>query len=98
MRRTTFDLSGPAPSLIINSPSNTQELQESSSLHSKARGRHFPGGAVLKNLPCNAEDKSLIPGRGTKIPHAVGQLIDPTTTVKVISALLNSFYYNGKES
>ena len=50
------------------------------------------------NLPCDAEDMSLIPGQGTKIPHAMGQLIDPTITVKVISALLNSFYYNGKES
>ena len=31
---------------------------------------------MVKNLPCNA---GLIPGRGTKIPHAVEQLSPPTT-------------------
>ena len=36
--------------------------------------RDFPGGPVVKNLPCNAGDASLIPGLGTKIPHAAGQL------------------------
>ena len=30
----------------------------------------FPGGLVVKNLPCNAREVGLIPGRGTKIPHA----------------------------
>ena len=25
-----------------------------------------------KNLPCNAGDLGSIPGRGTKIPHAMG--------------------------
>ena len=34
----------------------------------------FPGGPVVKNLPSSAGDASLIPGQGTKIPHAVGQL------------------------
>ena len=34
----------------------------------------FPGGPVVKNLPSNAGDTGLIPGWGTKIPHAVGQL------------------------
>ena len=28
----------------------------------------FLGGPVVKNLPSNAEDMSLIPGQGTK-PH-----------------------------
>ena len=32
--------------------------------------RNFPGGPVVKNLPYNAGDKGLIPGWGTKIPHA----------------------------
>ena len=36
--------------------------------------RDFPGGLVVKNLPSNAEDAGLIPGLGTKIPHAIGQL------------------------
>ena len=34
----------------------------------------FPGGSVVKNLPSNARDEGLIPGGGTKIPHAMGQL------------------------
>ena len=29
----------------------------------------FPGGPVVKNLPCNVRDTGLIPGQGTKIPH-----------------------------
>ena len=32
--------------------------------------RDFPGGAVVKILPCNARDFSSIPGQGTKIPSA----------------------------
>ena len=32
----------------------------------------FPGGPVVENLPYNAGDVGSIPGRGTKIPHAVG--------------------------
>ena len=36
--------------------------------------RDFPGGPVVKNLPSNAGNTSSIPGRGTKIPHAMGQL------------------------
>ena len=34
----------------------------------------FPGGPVVKNTPSNAGDMGLIPGWGTKIPHALGQL------------------------
>ena len=34
----------------------------------------FPGGPVVKSPPSNAEDVGSIPGRGTKIPHAAGQL------------------------
>ena len=41
--------------------------------------RDFPGGPVVKNLPSNAGDVGSIPGRGTKIPHAVGQLSSHTT-------------------
>ena len=36
--------------------------------------RDFPGGAVVKNLPYNAGDVGLIPDKGTKVPHAAGQL------------------------
>ena len=45
-------------------------------------GRDFPGGPVVKNLPSNAGDVGSIPGRGTKIPHAVGQLSLCTTTTE----------------
>ena len=42
--------------------------------------RDFPGGPVVENPPANAGDMGSIPGRGTKIPHAVGQLSPCTTT------------------
>lgn len=34
----------------------------------------FPHGPAAKNSPCNAGHTGWIPGQGTKIPHAVGQL------------------------
>ena len=33
----------------------------------------FPGDPVVRNPPSNAEDASLSPGLGTKIPQALGQ-------------------------
>ena len=36
--------------------------------------RYFLGGPVVKKPPSNAGDMGLIPGWGTKIPHAIGQL------------------------
>ena len=39
----------------------------------------FPGGLVVQNLPSNAGDAGSIPGQGTKIPHAAGQLSPHTT-------------------
>ena len=35
---------------------------------------HFPGVPVIKNPSSNAGDVGLIPGQGTKSPHALGQL------------------------
>ena len=49
----------------------------------KMRGEGFPGGPVIKNLPSNAGDVGLIPGRGTKIPHAVGQLSPRAATTEL---------------
>ena len=43
----------------------------------------FPGGPVVKNLSYNAGDVGLIPGQGTKIPHAAGQLSPCATTTKL---------------
>ena len=44
----------------------------------------FPGGPVVKNPSVNAGDTDLIPGLGTKIPHAAGHLCLRTqcTTMK----------------
>ena len=44
--------------------------------------RDFPGGLVVKNLPCKAGDAESIPGQGTKIPHAAGQLSLRATTTE----------------
>ena len=35
---------------------------------------------MVKNTSCNARDAGLIPGQGTKIPHAAGQLSPRATT------------------
>ena len=44
-------------------------------LESKEGGaRGFPRGPAVKNPPCNAGGTDSISGRGTKIPHASGQL------------------------
>ena len=37
--------------------------------------RDFPGGLVIKNPLCNTGDVGSIPGQGSRIPHAAGQLI-----------------------
>ena len=34
----------------------------------------FPDGSEVKNWPCNTGDVGTIPGQGTKMPHAAGQL------------------------
>ena len=49
--------------------------------------RDFPGGPVVKNPPSNAGDAGSIPGLGTKVPHAVGQLSPRATTIEL--TLLN---------
>ena len=44
---------------------------------------YFPGGPVVKNLPSNAGDAGSIPGQGTKIPHATGQLSPCAATTEL---------------
>ena len=44
--------------------------------------RHLPGGPVVKNPLSYEGDVGSIPGWGTKIPHAVGQLSPHTTTTE----------------
>ena len=45
--------------------------------------RDFRDGPVVKNLPSNSGDTGLIPGRGTKISHATGQLSPHGTTTEL---------------
>jgi len=40
----------------------------------------FPGGPGITNPPPNVRDMGLIPGRGTKLPHATGELSLCSTT------------------
>ena len=44
------------------------------------RNGDFPDVSVVKNLPSNAGNEGLIPGWGTKIPLAMGQLSPHATT------------------
>ena len=44
---------------------------------------------MVKNLPCNAGDTGLIPGWGTKVPHAEEQLIPSATVTEPASQLVN---------
>ena len=55
-------------------------------LHKGAIKKHLqkdvPGGPVVKNPPCNAGDVGSIPGLGTEIPQALGQLSSHTATTE----------------
>ena len=42
----------------------------------------FLGGPVVENPPSNAGDEGWIPGQGTRIPHATGQLGPWATTTE----------------
>ena len=42
----------------------------------------FPGDPVVQNPPSHAGGAGLIPARGTKIPHASGQLSPRATTTE----------------
>ena len=47
--------------------------------NSECGGWDFPGGPVVKNLSCNAEDVSLISGRGAKTLRVMEQLSQRAT-------------------
>ena len=63
----------------LNDPTAT--LHSSNNLHIRLY-RDFPGGPVIKNPPSNAVDLGSIPGQGTKIPHASGQVSLHAATTK----------------
>ena len=44
--------------------------------------RDFPGGPTVRNPPAGVGDMGSIPGLGTKIPHAPGQLSLRTTAAE----------------
>ena len=46
--------------------------------------RDFPSNPVVKSPPSNAGVTGSIPGRGTKIPHAVGQLSPHAATTEPV--------------
>ena len=50
---------------------------------------------MVKNSPSNAGDAGLIPGRGTRIPHAVGQL-SPFTATKAQCSQINTYFCKQK--
>ena len=66
--------------LLSRFPRLTQTMESSQKLPLRSPYRDFPAGPVVKNPPSNAGDVGSIPGRGPKIPHAVGQLNPCTTT------------------
>ena len=47
------------------------------------RDGDFPGGPVVKNPSYDSGDTGSIPGQGTKIPHAAGQLSPRATTTEL---------------
>ena len=58
--------------------SKENKNEENGRKRRKGRARDFPGGPAVKNPHSNEEDTGLIPIRGIKIPHALGQLSPPT--------------------
>ena len=59
----------------------TQSCQNNLLFKNEGEG-DFPGGPVVENPPSNAGDAGSIPGQGTKIPHALGQLSPCATTTE----------------
>ena len=57
--------------------------------------RHFLDSPVVKNLPYNLWDVSLIPGQRTKIPHATEQLnLSPVVVLSAHNTTSKSVHHN----
>ena len=52
-------------------------------VYERLGGWDFPGGSMVKNPHSTAGDVGSISGRGTKIPHAAGQLSPRATTTEL---------------
>lgn len=66
-------------------PTNQKKVKHPATLNTNVAFKNpflkdFPSGPVVMNMPYNAGDTSLIPGKGTKIPHAAGQLSPSSAT------------------
>ena len=59
-------------------PESAEEVKE-------GQTRDFPGGPLVKNLPCNAGAAGSVPGRGSKTLRKM---------VKVANFMLCVFYHN----
>ena len=57
---------------------------------------YFPGGSVVKTLSFQCRGTDLIPGPGTKIPHAVQHSQKKKTTLKKFTSNLLGFSVLGK--
>ena len=61
------------PSTVLTSEGTAQKERKKNWLED------FPGGPVVRNPPSNSGDVGLIPGQGTKILYAAGQLSPQAT-------------------
>ena len=61
------------PTASSNLTIRTYYLRADQIFFKKVTISNFPGGPVVKKLPCNVGDTVLIPALGTKIPHTKGQ-------------------------
>ena len=67
--------------LLFENANINDDLQwQTSHMFSTKHSWDFPGGPVVKNPPSNAGNARSIPGWGTKIPHAAGQLSPSVST------------------
>ena len=62
----------------------------------KSSSGNFPSGPVVKNSPCDAGDSCSIPGRGTKMLHAVGQLSPSATKLQSLCTSVKDLYDTAK--
>ena len=70
---------------MLKAQTTKAEIHNQEEIKLKA-SKAFPGGPVVENLPYNAGDVGLTPGRGTKIPHTAGKLI-PCITITQLTRL-----------
>ena len=83
VRSSTSHWLKPAPCVICTQPLCFIPTKHYSHKN-VVNARDFPGSPVVKNPPCNAGNAGVIPGQGTKIPHAVEQLNTHALTTECV--------------